>query len=214
MILKGQSWLVYTIWAVLVGSFLYELVDENWRMAFVALTTLAATLVPAFVADRYQIRIPVYFVAGMVLFVFATIFLGEALDFYEHIWWWDLVLHGTSAMGFGLVGVILALVLFEGDRYAAPPWAIAAIAFSISLTINSLWEIFEFTMDESFGLNMQKSGLDDTMWDLIAGAGGAIVGAAAGYAFLKGRDKSGLPGLIAEFVARNRAFFRKARPPR
>lgn len=207
MILRGQSWLVYTIWMVLVGSFLYELWDQNWRMAFVALATFTATLVPAFVADRYRIRLPIYFFAGIVLFIFATMFLGEALDFYERIWWWDLVLHATSAMGFGLVGVVLTLLLFEGDRFAAPSWAISAIAFCMSMAIIALWEIFEFTMDRSFGLNMQKSGLDDTMWDLIVGTGGALVGAAAGFAYLKGRDKRGLPGQIAEFIARNRRMF-------
>ena len=35
------------------------------------------------------------------------------------------------------------------------------------MTIGVIWEIFEFTMDHVFDLTMQKSGLPDTMTDLI-----------------------------------------------
>ncbi len=210
MVFRGQSWLVYMIWMFLVGAAIFAIAKANWPMSLVAMVTLLSSLVPAFVADRYEVLIPVNFFSGLVVFLFATLFLGEAFDFYERFWWWDVALHAMSAMGFGLVGVILALVLFEGDRYAAPAWAIAAIAFSFALSIGALWEVFEFTMDKLFGLTMQKSGLVDTMSDLIVDSFGAMIGAASGFAYLKGRDRRGLPGLIREFVSRNRAFFRKA----
>ncbi|MGH7573673.1 MAG: hypothetical protein ACREM1_00880, partial [Longimicrobiales bacterium] len=48
-----------------------------------------------------------------------------------------------------------------------------------------LWEIFEFGMDQVFGLNMQKSGLVDTMWDLIVNVIGAGAIALLGYGWLK-----------------------------
>jgi len=210
MFYRGHSWLVYAIWITLIGAFGFALIEQNWKMGFVAFATLAASMIPAAIADRYELRLPVAFFAGMVLFLFATLFLGEVLDFYGRFWWWDLALHAISATGFGLVGVIIALVMFEGDRYAAPPWAIAFIGFTFAVTMGSLWELFEYSMDLSFGMNMQKSGLDDTMLDLLSNAGGAIVGASAGYAYLRGRDNSGLSGLIAEFVRRNRWFFPKS----
>ena len=210
MILRGHAWLVYAIWLTLVGAFAYELAHENWQMSFVALATLVASIIPAFVADRYHLRLPMAFFAGIVLFIFATLFLGEAFNFYERFWWWDVVLHGSSAIGFGLVGVIIALLMFEGDRYAAPPWAVGLIGFTFAVSIGVLWEVFEYFMDVGFGTNMQKSGLTDTMWDLITDAGGGLVGASAGYAYLQGRDRSGLPGMIAEFVRRNKPFFPKS----
>jgi hypothetical protein len=57
------------------------------------------------------------------------------------------------------------------------------------LSIGALWEIFEFLMDSLFGLNMQKSGLIDTMWDLIVDALGALVISILGYLYLKGDIK-------------------------
>jgi uncharacterized membrane protein YjdF len=108
------------------------------------------------------------------------------------------------------MGVVFALTLFEGDKYAAPAWAVSVIAFSFALAIGALWEVFEFAMDTVFGLNMQKSGLMDTMGDLIVDTIGAAIGALAGFAYLKGRERWGLSAMIAEFVRRNRAMFRKA----
>ena len=195
MILRGHAWLVYAIWLTLVGAFAYEFAHQNWQMSFIALATLIASIIPAFVADRYHLRLPMTFFAGIVLFLFATLFLGEAFDFYGRFWWWDVVLHASSAIGFGLVGVIIALLMFEGDRYAAPAWAVGLIGFTFAVTIGVLWEVFEYFMDVGFGMNMQKSGLTDTMWDLITDAGGGLVGASAGYAYLKGRDRTGLPGM-------------------
>jgi hypothetical protein len=67
-------------------------------------------------------------------------------------------------------------------------------------------------MDVAFGLNMQKSGLDDTMGDLMVDALGATIGGGAGFFYLKGRETGGLSGIIAEFTALNRRLFRKRRP--
>ncbi|WP_456390486.1 hypothetical protein [Profundibacter sp.] len=64
-------------------------------------------------------------------------------------------------------------------------------------------------MDQLFGLAMQKSGLMDTMWDLIVDIIGAAIGAASGFGYLKGREHRGLPGMIGEFVAKNRRLFRR-----
>lgn len=210
MFLRNQFWLVYVIWATLAGSVVLSVFLRDWSLAFVGGATLLATMVPLAVAERYDIRVPVYFFAGLVLFLFGTLFLGEALDFYGRFWWWDIALHGLSGLGFGLLGVTMVLILFEGDRYAAPPWALSAIAFASALSIGALWEIFEFSMDRLFGMNMQKSGLTDTMSDLIVDTLGALAGAASGYLYLAGRANHGLPGIIAQFVARNRRLFRKA----
>jgi uncharacterized membrane protein YjdF len=101
--------------------------------------------------------------------------------------------------------------MFEGNRFAAPPIAVAFVAFCFAVTIGCAWEIFEFGMDQIFGLNMQKTGLVDTMWDLIVDMIGAAIGATAGFFFLKGRELGGLSRVIDEFVSMNRKFYRKLR---
>ncbi|MCB2159043.1 MAG: hypothetical protein KDD95_11630, partial [Rhodobacteraceae bacterium] len=173
--------------------------------------TFGLSILPVVASRRFGIRLPVRFFAWIVVFVFGTIFLGEAFDFYTRYWWWDVILHAGSAVGFGLAGFLFVFMLFEGDRYAAPAWAVAFISFCFALSIGTLWEIFEFAMDQIFGLNMQKSGLIDTMWDLIVDTLGASIGAIAGLSYLKGQELGGLTAAIREFVAANRRFFRKRR---
>ncbi|MDH5531663.1 MAG: hypothetical protein OEY05_16645, partial [Paracoccaceae bacterium] len=168
-------------------------------------------LLPVFFQQRFAIMLPVRFFAGIVLFIFATIFLGEARGFYDRYWWWDILLHAGSALGFGLLGFLFVFMLFEGNKYAAPAWAVSFISFCMALSIGTMWEIFEFVMDQTFGLNMQKSGLTDTMVDLIVDMFGAGLGALSGFLFLKGLQLGGLTGVLQEFIQANRRFFRRRR---
>jgi hypothetical protein len=211
MNLRQQPTVVKVIWAVLAVALIVALVTARWSLAFVSVATLVLSLLPGIVVRRLGVRLPVSFFAIINVFVFSTIFLGEAFDFYERYWWWDVLLHGGSAVAFGIIGLLFALFLFEGDRYAAPPWALALIAFTFAVFIGVGWEVFEFGMDQLFGLNMQKSGLIDTMWDLIVDMIGALLGAVAGFLYLKGRELGGPSRMLSEFIAGNRRLFRKFR---
>ncbi len=212
--LKGQSGLTYLIWIVLAAEFLTALFAARWTSAYVSASTLVLTITPIFLASRLHIRLPPSFVAAIAAFVFATLFLGEVFDFYERYWWWDVVLHGLSAIGFGLAGFLVVFILFEGDRYAAPAWAMGLLAFCFGVTTGVIWEVFEFAMDEAFGLNMQKSGLPDTMKDLIVDVIGAAIGGMSGALYLRGKALGSVAALLDEFVRLNRRFFSQFRRPR
>lgn len=206
-----QTWLARIIWSALAGVALWALVQFRWEPAFVALATLALSLAPLFMARWADVHVPPSFVAALTIFVGGTLFLGEVFDFYGRFWWWDVAMHGAAAVGFGLIGFVLVFMMFQGDRYAAPPVAVSFYAFCFAITIGTVWEAFEFGMDQLFGLNMQKSGLDDTMGDLLVNMGGAVIAAATGFAYLKGQARGGLAALIDEFVQTNPRFFRRFR---
>ena len=208
---RDQAWLAKIIWALLVLFIIDALFQRNWPLAFVAFITLTLSFAPVFVARWADVVVPPSFIAAIVAFIGGTLFRGEVFDFYNRFWWGDLIMHGGSAIGFGLIGFVVVFMMFQGDRYAAPPFAVAFFALCFELAIGATWEIFEFGMDQIFGLNMQKSGLMDTMWDLIVDFVGALIGAGSGYAYLKGRAKGGLSGLIDDFVERNPRFFKHRR---
>ncbi len=120
-------------------------------------------------------------------------------------------MHSGSALGVGLIGFVLIFMLFEGNKYAAPPYALALLSFFVAMAIGAIWEIFEYSMDIWFGMNMQKSGLDDTMWDMIVNLVGATIAGLAGYFYLRGKWFVGLARLIDQFVRANKKLFRKRR---
>ena len=189
-----------------------------WRGALVLCvisavgSTLGALILLALDNPSFRALVPWLLLAATALFVLATLYLGEMQDFYDRFWWWDLALHFGSAMGFGILGFLLVFMLFQGDRYAAPPWAVGALSFCLAMTVGVLWEIFEYAMDTLFGFNMMKSGLPDTMGDLIVDAVGAALAALAGVVYLLGRaGRLGAPFEL--FIATNRTRFRKVTNP-
>ena len=183
--------------------------EGQWSLVFVSGATFVLSLLPNAFARWIGLKLPRSFMAAIAFFTFATIFLGEVFDFYERYWWWDVALHFGSALGFGLLGFLFIFMLFDGDRYAAPPWAIGFLSFCVAIAIGAIWEIFEFGMDQVFGLNMQKSGLIDTMYDLIVDTAGAGLGATAGFLYLKGQQFGGIGAAIEEFVTLNKGWFGK-----
>ncbi len=206
MKLLDQPWQLKAIWLALLIETALALATGTLSVAFIALSTFALTLAPIYVQRLIGVSLPPSFVIAIAVFLLATLFLGEVRDFYNRFWWWDIVLHFGSAIGFGLIGVLLMLVLVRGRRLAAAPFTVALFSFCFAVTIGAVWEIFEFAMDQAFGTNMQKSGLVDTMKDLIVDCLGALLGAAAGYAYLKDADWW-LNRAIRDFVAFNRPLF-------
>ena len=207
--IRQQGNFVRSLWALLVLAAISAAIEGRWSLTFIAIATLLLALAPIFLARRFDIKLPLPFVAAITIFLIASIFMGEAFDFYERFWWWDIALHGSSAIGFGLIGFVFVLMMFEGDRFAAPPWALCLMAFGLAVTVGACWEIFEFLMDTWFGFNMQKSGLLDTMGDLIVDVIGAALSSWLGYVYLRANDKSFWTWPIDRFVALNKRLFRK-----
>lgn len=209
MFKSNRPIVIPVIQSILLLEAMSGVLAQSWMAVFVALATLTLTFMPQRFARFFGIKLPRSLLTAIVVFIFATLFLGEVGGFYERFWWWDIVLHFFSALSFGAIGFLFIFMLFEGDRYAAPPWALAMLAFCVGLSIGALWEIFEFTMDQLFDMNMQKSGLLDTMKDLIVDTVGAAIGALLGFLYLKGRQLGGLSAMLDQFVQANRRLYSK-----
>jgi len=180
--------ILYLTWIILIGAAVAGFLTGEFSITFVAAGTLLLSLVPVWVGEKIGVTLPTAFVSAIAAFLCATLLLGEVGDFYERYWWWDVM-------------------LVKGERLKAAPLTVAFFAFCFAVMIGALWEIWEFTLDQLFGLNTQKSGLVDTMWDLIVDAMGALIGAGAGWAYLKGRQNGPLTRAIRAFVDKNRRLF-------
>lgn len=179
---------------------------QNWSAVFASLGALLLTYVPKALASQINVRLPLQFELFIIIFLYGTIFLGEVGDYYERFWWWDIVLHTGSAFAFGFAGFLTLYLLFIRNKLRASPSLIAMFAFAFGMAIGTLWEIFEFAMDQIFGFNMQKSGLRDTMWDLIVDALGAGTASLIGYIYLKYQVKDPFDALINWFLKENPRF--------
>ena len=163
-------------------------IEGMWLVAFSGTAILLLTFAPAMIERRLRVPLPVEFTLLTCIILFASFVLGEVRDFYELIWWWDLALHGMSAMLMGFIGFLAVYVFHMTHRIKIKPLHVAAFTFGFAVTIGTLWEIFEFLMDWYVGTNMQKSGLVDTMTDLIINAFGALVAATTGFLYVRNGD--------------------------
>ncbi|BCO32726.1 hypothetical protein TspCOW1_28290 [Thiohalobacter sp. COW1] len=209
--------------AILIVGVAGALWEQQWLTAAVTIGILLITFTPLLLAQRFRVVIPSEFELLAIAFVFTSLFLGEVRGFYTRFWWWDIVLHTASGFLLGIVGFLLVHVLNEIEEVGLHMKAgfVAFFAFLFALGMGTLWEIFEFSMDSLFGLNMQKpmfgdaSGLTDTMWDLIVDAVGALTIAVLGYIYLKtARRRSFLQRWILAFIRHNPRLFRRQAHPR
>ena len=180
------------------------LVRGQLLVGFAGVLILILTFAPAIIERQLNIQLPIEITLITSVFLFASFYLGEVRDFYERFWWWDLVLHGTSALLIGIVGFISVYSFYMTRRVQVAPVYIACITFALAVTVGTLWEIFEFVMDRYLGLNMQRSGLVDTMTDLIINAFGALVAAITAFMFVRGGDHDGARRIIRRFAKRKR----------
>jgi hypothetical protein len=191
----SESWVDRVEWAIalalqigIAGVTAGALLQEQWLVAYSGSVVLLLTFAPALIERRLRVTLPVEFTLITSVFLYASFALGEVGDFYEKYWWWDLALHGISALIFGFIGFLGIYVFYMTKRVQVAPAWIATITFALAVSIGTLWEIFEFTMDWFFDLSMQKSGLVDTMTDLMIDATGAAIAAIAGYFYVRDKD--------------------------
>jgi hypothetical protein len=147
-------------------------------------------------------------------FVFLSLFLGSAGDFYYRFWWWDWALHISSGVLFGIVGWIVLFLLIRSDRLprGARPGLVCFFGVTFAVFLGVLWEIFEFTVDSIWpGVHMMsnETGVGDTMHDLIVNLVGAVLVAAMGWAYFRTGRYSFLADAVGTFMRKNPRLFRK-----
>ncbi len=191
----------------LIGAIIWSVFNADYWIVFISSLALILAMSPTLLEWRYKIDIPTEFELIAIVFVYSSLFLGETQQFYQKFWFWDKILHAGSGIALGFVGFAILYILYANKKLEARPITIAIFTFSFALALGAIWEIFEFTLDQTIGLNLQKSGLVDTMFDLIVDAGGALVAALLGFFYLKGRRKNIIDWLVYKFVRKNPHLF-------
>ncbi len=86
------------------------------------------------------------------VFILSTEILGEIYHFYVDVWWFDIVMHTYFAFIVSYAG----LYLIRYFKIKGSIYFVILFIFSLAMMTESVWEIFEFSMDRVIGTDMQK----------------------------------------------------------
>ena len=206
---KIQRGVIFLLRVSILLAGIGAIVNQRWSLLFSSVLIFIVTFLPDLVESRYHINLPLEFEFVIILFLYASLFLGEIHAYYTRYWWWDVLLHTSSGIALSFAGFLVLYIVYKQDKIDAKPFWIAAFTFCFGVALGAIWEIFEFAMDQLFSTSMQKNGLVDTMWDLIVDAGGALFVSIIGYFYIRGKKAPLFTRLLEHFVKENPKFFKK-----
>lgn len=189
--------------------------DANKGRLIFTMVQLIAMLfvlrIPKFIQELYHFEIPHLLDFVLISFAFCGFILGDVLNFYGKIPYWDSILHTFSGVVIAYIGFIV--IQYLDKEYTIPlsvsPLFMSLIVVSVALAIGAIWEIGEYTVDDIFHTNNQQymestrstlydendiplqghEALNDTMKDLMLDLAGAIGVACIEYRKLEKKQK-------------------------
>ena len=168
--------------------------------------------IPSVLARKLRFEIPGFLFVMFIIFLYCGIFLGEVTSFYYIVPHWDDFLHASSSMMTGFFAIMIITILNRDDNlvFRINPFFVSLFAFTFSVSVGALWEVYEFTGDGLLGMNMQMfitadgtvlighAALSDTMKDIIVDMIGALVSSVIGYFSVKHSKRWLIPALTKD----------------
>lgn len=155
--------------------------SSKWQVALGGIIVCGLPVLLIF-KKKNPFNVPI--IVGFYLFIFCSTYLGSIADFYLKYKWWDSTIHFYKGTYTACVGITLfKLMIPEQVRKDTSRWIISLFVLSLSVLASVLWEIYEFVGDQTFTHIMQLGGNKDTMYDLLCGFFGGLIGAS--YTFFR-----------------------------
>lgn len=154
-----SSFLVYvTLRLLVILMMILQIFNRNYEKVFLCVLTLVLLLIPSLIQINLKIELPTALEITILVFVFAAEILGEIQSYYIKFPFWDTVLHTINGFLMAAIGFALVDILNRSKKFSIQlsPVFLAIVAFCFSMTIGVIWELFEYGMDQFFGLDMQK----------------------------------------------------------
>ncbi len=149
---------VYFILRILVIlTLIRQLFLGNYDNVFSCILTLILFIVPFFLFNKFKIKFPSFMEIVILIFIFAAEILGEIQNFYSLYPHWDTILHCINGFCCAGIGFSLVDLLNNSDKKInLSPFFLTIVAFCFSMTIGILWEFFEYAVDKTIDMDMQK----------------------------------------------------------
>ena len=124
------------------------------------LGVLASAYLIFFLSKRVvDVRFSRSFENFIMVFLILSNFLGGDIGFYDTVPWWDEMLHFVYGLAFTLVGYRIIAIFFEERGIEKDKFIVLGFSFCFAIAIASMWEIYEYSMDQWFGDYFEEHGI-------------------------------------------------------
>ena len=127
---------------------------EDYLTASLCAIALVFFLLPTFLYNKFNIKVPSALEISAVLFTFMCVVGGEIGHLYAQFPLWDKILHTFS--GFLIAAIGLAFMDFFTKRkssvFRLTPFFAVFFAFFFALGVEVIWEVFEYMVDTLTGV--------------------------------------------------------------
>lgn len=161
-----------------------------------------ATFTPK-ILDKFGIKTGSEVQITILLIIYGALFLGEVRGAFANLWWWDILLKGVASVALSFVGLTVILVLEEHEHLDSSPFMVVTLAFALSFTLGTIWEVLEFSLDNIFGFGLQQIGTGVVAIDLIINGTAAFIVSAGGYFYKRKGIGNPMSMLIAGIIRKN-----------
>lgn len=152
------------------------------------LCAIILTILPYVIARICKLNYPKIVMIMYYLFLFLSLYLGTFLGIYVKAPLYNRIVHSYGGLFLGIISMFFVRLINKDRTENLHPMLVFLFVFVFSMGFEACWEIWEFTGDKIFGLNMQifmkdgvelvgREALKDTMFDIICNFIGAIISA-------------------------------------
>lgn len=201
------SWLIAVSAVIAVARLAY--LGKPWDEIVFRLLQYVVMLVimqlPRLLRSRFSIEVPWLLSIVIVIFCFSALIMGDGMDFYGRLPWWDKLLHAESGVLLSMIALwLIHVIMADNDKYIYfNKWFLCLFLIMFSVGLGACWEIMEFSYDSIMGTNTQQfmatttgsiftpedeplcghAALCDSMQDLILDLVGALLVAVYGLIY-------------------------------
>ena len=172
---KITNLLIFIIILVSIIFGVQAIYSNNIYDGLICLTIIPVVYLPKIIRKLFKIDISSINEFIFIIFVFLAHFLGSILNFYNHIYFYDKFVHFLSGM---VVAMITIEFLVKNKKYDKNYLFNFLFILGISFLVAGCWEYFEYISDLIFkkdAQNVLKTGINDTMQDMLVATLGTIL---------------------------------------
>ncbi|MDU6876737.1 hypothetical protein ACQX0N_04660 [Clostridium tepidum] len=168
----------YIIRLLIFINIISNFLKKDYYFTLIGIAAFLLTFIPSLIFKILKMDLDKTLYLSIIIFIFTALYLGTLNNFYRYKWW-DTMLHTVSGIIIGFFAIIiLKKHSYNNSIYIYNKIFIFIFVLSFVALCGVIWEIYEFTIDSLFGLDMQgviDTGVTDTMVDLIADLIGSII---------------------------------------